>query len=143
MNTVEALNALGKALLGDNYTPSVGRTDAETIYDIAKAVSENPIGGGGSSTEPRVIWLDHTEDNYMFLSAGLTWEDFVGSYICLNEKPTEEMPSTTFDADMVLSIAIPAYSDPETLQVEISDPSYGRARYNYAPADGLFWKDDN
>ena len=36
-NTVEALNTLGKSLLGDNYTPKPGLTDAETINEIAKA----------------------------------------------------------------------------------------------------------
>lgn len=38
--TVDALNALGKSLLGDNYTPKPGLTDAETINEIAKAAED-------------------------------------------------------------------------------------------------------
>ena len=56
MNTVDALNKLGAALLGDSYESKVGLTDAETIESIADQVKEagglNPGGGGEDVTLP-------------------------------------------------------------------------------------------
>ena len=46
MNTVDALNVLGKALCGDSFEVKPGLTDAETILEIAK----NYTGGSGSGS---------------------------------------------------------------------------------------------
>ena len=55
MNTVDALNVLGKALCGDSFEVKPGLTDAETILEIAK----NYSGGGGGSFLP-VVKLSYT-----------------------------------------------------------------------------------
>lgn len=51
MNTVDALNVLGKALCGDSFEVKPGLTDAETILEIAK----NYEGGGSSGSESKRI----------------------------------------------------------------------------------------
>lgn len=54
MNTVDALNVLGKALCGDSFEVKPGLTDAETILEIAK----NYTGGGGSGGEDTNLVFD-------------------------------------------------------------------------------------
>ena len=69
MNTVEALNVLGKALCGDSFEVKPGLTDAETILEIAK----NYSGGGSGSSKTYVtatygtnkIAKDLTEDDLL------------------------------------------------------------------------------
>lgn len=69
MNTVEALNVLGKALCGDSFEVKPGLTDAETILEIAK----NYSGGGSGSSKIHVtathgtnkIAKDLTEDDLL------------------------------------------------------------------------------
>ena len=48
MNTVDALNVLGKALCGDSFEVKPGLTDAETILEIAKNYEGGSGGGGGA-----------------------------------------------------------------------------------------------
>ena len=74
MNTVDALNELGKALLGYSYTENIGLTDAETIKSIADQVKAagglNP-GGGGSGTDfpfPIIVIEDYEVTSH-------TWEE--------------------------------------------------------------------
>ena len=47
MNTVDALNVLGKALCGDSFEVKPGLTDAETILEIAKNYTGDSGSGGG------------------------------------------------------------------------------------------------
>ena len=59
--TVDALNALGKALCGDSFEVKPGRTDAETIFEIAKGVEEKgglPSGESDSGLKLPVIEID-------------------------------------------------------------------------------------
>lgn len=92
MNTVEALNVLGKALCGDSFEVKPGLTDAETILEIAKNYS-----GGGSEGESgggvRIIDFDALQpasdgtQGAAQYEPGLTLTDFANTYL--------RMPQTT------------------------------------------------
>lgn len=73
MNTVDALNVLGKALCGDSFEVKPGLTDAETILEIAKNYEG---GGSGGSEEP--ILLVNTELPKQF-DKDLSVADFANS----------------------------------------------------------------
>lgn len=94
MNTVDALNVLGKALCGDSFEVKPGLTDAETILEIAK----NYTGGSGGSESSTIVIVARDgsgpgEINYDALPAGLKVSDFAGA-ICTvysygSSEPTE------------------------------------------------------
>lgn len=54
MNTVDALNVLGKAPCGDSFEVKPGLTDAETILEIAKNYTGGSGGGERSSGLPEI-----------------------------------------------------------------------------------------
>ena len=62
MNTVDALNVLGKALCGDSFEVKPGLTDAETILEIAKNYEGGGSGSGGGSIP--VLEVVGTIENY-------------------------------------------------------------------------------
>lgn len=121
MNTVDALNALGKALLGDNYTPGVGRTDAETIDDIAKAVSENPIGGGGSGSGGGVIFIEHKTSSEGSWYEGTTIDPGLGAEDLLKYIWCIIMPVSGGDTWTPTPPAIPIQqSSEDTIEILVS-----------------------
>lgn len=63
MNTVDALNVLGKALCGDSFEVKPGLTDAETILEIAKNYEGGSGSGGGSDADGLVIRALNTYDS--------------------------------------------------------------------------------
>lgn len=79
MNTVDALNVLGKALCGDSFEVKPGLTDAETILEIAK----NYTGGSGSDSgsdsggcDIKTVTVTFASDSgTYFVTDGLTWEE--------------------------------------------------------------------
>ena len=71
MNTVDALNVLGKALCGDSFEVKPGLTDAETILEIAK----NYTGGSGGGDTNLVF--DVYYDGNMTVST--PYEDIVAA----------------------------------------------------------------
>ena len=83
MNTVDSLNKFGKALLGNDYVPDAGKTDADAILDIAKGVKAK--GGVGSGVP--IYDLEYNPESEITYSgtirAGLTPGDFVPSMIRL------------------------------------------------------------
>jgi len=83
MNTVDALNVLGKALCGDSFEVKPGLTDAETILEIAKNYSGGSGGGeGGGSADVPVLRIVNLRDGSFSDQVigdveGMTsWEDF-------------------------------------------------------------------
>ena len=83
MNTVDALNILGKALCGDSFEVKPGLTDAETILEIAKNYT------GESSSGPTIYEFllneSGTGDHYAEGPTGLTYDDFAGVWIQFNK----------------------------------------------------------
>lgn len=80
MNTVEALNVLGKALCGDSFEVKPGLTDAETILEIAKNYTGGGSGGGGDSV--RIIDItdfDSAGEPIGTIEPGLTPDYFVNA----------------------------------------------------------------
>ena len=75
MNTVDALNVLGKALCGDSFETKPGLTDAETILEIAK----NYSGGSGGGHE--IIMHISVGEPITFdpLEPGLTVKDLINA----------------------------------------------------------------
>lgn len=84
MNTVEALNVLGKALCGDSFEVKPGLTDAETILEIAKNYSGGGSGSGGgvifieSKTSSEGSWYEGTT-----IDPGLGAEDLLKYIWCI------------------------------------------------------------
>lgn len=88
MNTVEALNALGKALCGDSFEVKPGLTDAETIVEIAKNYSGGGSGGGESAFPlftTLVIDRNNGENNDDVLTSH-TWEEITSVADYLRDK---------------------------------------------------------
>lgn len=74
MNTVEALNALGKALCGDSFEVKPGLTDAETILEIAKGYSGGSGSGGGGGRALYVNRVMEAAVPYTEDPAALDWD---------------------------------------------------------------------
>lgn len=133
MNTVEALNVLGKALCGDSFEVKPGLTDAETILEIAK----NYEGGGSGSGGGRVIempmdgWGSGVEIVY---ESGLAPSDFVNAKLVASagENSLCEAIVTAYRAedDVVMLISIPA--NPQASQL---NPLMGHF-FTYTPSTG-------
>ena len=94
MNTVDALNVLGKALCGDSFEVKPGLTDAETILEIAKNYKAPEGGGsGGGLTYPVVnmTWVYDDQYNVTDFSVDKNWSELNamrGGYIILHEHVT-------------------------------------------------------
>ena len=71
MNTVDALNVLGKALCGDSFEVKPGLTDAETILEIAK----NYTGGSGGGDTNLVFDVYYDES----MTVSTPYEDIVAA----------------------------------------------------------------
>ena len=94
MNTVDALNALGKALCGDSFEVKPGLTDAETILEIAKNYEGGSGSGSGGGSGRRVIYL---EDLPRSADLNATWDyekglalsDLIGAVIVTTGRQDE------------------------------------------------------
>ena len=79
MNTVDALNELGKALLGDSYEQKIGLTDAETIQNIAAQVEEagglSPSGGDDSGSDTTSPFIELAMDYDTGNISGYTFDE--------------------------------------------------------------------
>lgn len=84
MNTVDSLNKFGKALCGDAYVPSIGRTDAETIDDIATQLAKD----GPPSSSRRIFDISEIDSSpyEVTIEAGLSLSD-LGTCIFCFRKP--------------------------------------------------------
>lgn len=133
MNTVDALNVLGKALCGDSFEVKPGLTDAETILEIAK----NYSGGGGETGSGRVIempidnWGGGAEIVY---ETGLAPSDFVNAKLVASNGEGISVCETIVSAycienDVVMLIAIPAKPTNQ------SNPLMGHF-FTYTPSTG-------
>ena len=86
MNTVEALNVLGKALCGDSFEVKPGLTDAETILEIAKNYTGGGSGGGGGSAPSiPVITAEWDDDNGNYRITSHTYEELESIYLDYHE----------------------------------------------------------
>lgn len=102
MNTVDALNVLGKALCGDSFETKPGLTDAETILEIANQY-EAPQGGGSGSGGPVIKLKTNMADSTTTadpLVAGLSLTDLSGA--------TLEMYLTGGDVEHLSAICKPS-----------------------------------
>ena len=75
MNTVEALNVLGKALCGDSFEVKPGLTDAETILEIAKNYSGSGGESGGGESPIVDIVLGEWDESGAAMVTSHTWEE--------------------------------------------------------------------
>ena len=98
MNTVDALNKLGKALCGDSFEVKPGLTDAETIMEIAKNYEGGGSGGGESVDLPfytikvdvdRTV-LDGGISKYEVVSH--TWEELCAMMVTSQGTPIYYVP---------------------------------------------------
>ena len=132
MNTVEALNVLGKALCGDSFEVKPGLTDAETILEIAKNYEGGGAGGGRVIEMPIDSWGSGIEIVY---ESGLAPSDFVNAKLVASVGDCPSICETIVSAycvenDVVMLIAIPA--NPQASQL---NPLMGHF-FTYTPSTG-------
>lgn len=121
MNTVDALNVLGKALCGDSFEVKPGLTDAETILEIAKNYEGGGSGGGG-----KMIELTLSEQGGVYegtIDPGLEPEYFVGAWVKLIDLVPEGGPYVDY-----APINEVPYQDTDEYLLQINS-SHGRDMY--------------
>lgn len=130
MNTVEALNVLGKALCGDSFEVKPGLTDAETILEIAK----NYTGGGGESgNNPMVVpvTIDANPNNPDQYTAtlGNTWQEIADAF---NSGQTV-LVEVEGERTSVAAVGYRLYDD-ESAAYNVTITSWPYNNYNYTTA---------